>query len=70
MERAKMEKQKPLRVLRLAEVREKVGLCTSTIYEMTANDEFPAPRKITGRAVGWLEYEIDEWLMSRPIAAR
>ncbi len=65
-----MQKQKALRVLRLPELREKVGLGTSKIYEMIADGEFPAPRKITGRAVGWLEYEIDEWLLSRPVAAR
>ncbi len=29
---------------------------------------FPRPRRLTGRAVAWLEFEIDEWLLSRPVA--
>ncbi len=59
--------QKTLKMLRLPEVMEKVGLKTSQIYAMMAEGSFPCARQITGRAVGWFEHEIDEWLLARPI---
>jgi len=58
--------QKTLKMLRLPEVMDKVGLKTSTIYDMMAEGTFPRARLITGRAVGWFEHEIDGWLLSRP----
>jgi len=30
-----------------------------------ANNEFPRPISLGGRAVGWLEQDIDEWIVSR-----
>ncbi len=59
--------QKTLKMLRLPEVMDKVGLKTSQIYAMMAEGAFPCARQITGRAVGWFEHEIDEWLLARPI---
>lgn len=59
--------QKSLRVLRLPAVMDKVGLGSSTIYELMDEGSFPNARQITGRAVGWFEHEIDEWLLSRPV---
>ncbi len=59
--------QKTLRMLRLPDVMDKVGLKTSQIYDMMAEGTFPRSRLITGRAVGWFEHEIDEWLLSRPL---
>ncbi len=59
--------QKTLKMLRLPEVMDKVGLKTSQIYAMMAEGSFPCARQITGRAVGWFEHEIDEWLLARPV---
>ncbi len=59
--------QKTLKMLRLPEVMDKVGLKTSQIYAMMAEGTFPRSRLITGRAVGWFEHEIDEWLLARPV---
>ncbi len=59
--------QKTLKMLRLPEVMDKVGLKTSQIYAMMAEGTFPTARQITGRAVGWFEHEIDEWLLARPV---
>ena len=44
-----------------------IGFQTSTIYEMIANRRFPAPFKLTpgGRAAGWFEATIDEWLATQ-----
>lgn len=56
-----------VRVLRMQEVTEKVGLQPSTIYAMVQNGSFPAPFKIApnGRAAGWLLSSVDGWLLSR-----
>jgi len=58
------------RILRMRDLAEKVGLRPSTVYELVAKGRFPAPFKIVqgGRASGWLESEIDEWLNGRAAA--
>lgn len=52
------------RILRMKDLPAKVGFAPSTIYELVAKGEFPRPFKIlpSGRAAGWLESTIDEWL--------
>jgi prophage regulatory protein len=52
-----------VRVIRLNEVKNKVGLSRSTIYRRIANGEFPKQILLGGRASGWIEDEVDEWLM-------
>ncbi|MGM0429781.1 MAG: helix-turn-helix transcriptional regulator [Pseudomonadota bacterium] len=52
-----------MRVIRLNEVKDKVGLSRSTIYRRIANDGFPKPILLGGRASGWIEGEVDQWLM-------
>ena len=51
-------------VLRLPEVKARTGLSRSTIYFRIAQGSFPKPISLGGRAVGWLEAEIQEWLQS------
>ncbi|MNX57238.1 Prophage CP4-57 regulatory protein (AlpA) [compost metagenome] len=41
-------------------------LAGSTIQAMVTRNEFPAPRELSGRRVGWLYTEIVEWATSRP----
>ena len=55
---------KSLRILRMKDLPAKVGFAPSTIYELVAKGEFPRPFKIlpSGRAAGWFESTIDEWL--------
>ncbi|HBP6664557.1 MULTISPECIES: helix-turn-helix transcriptional regulator [Pseudomonadaceae] len=50
------------RLIRRPEVRERVGLSTSTLYEMIAAGDFPAPIPIGRQAVAWLESEVDAWI--------
>ena len=52
------------RLLRLAEVRSRVGLGKTSIYEMVRQGLFPKPIKITPAAVRWSEREIDAWIAS------
>lgn len=56
-----------LRIVRMQEVTEKVALQPSTIYAMVQAGSFPSPFKIApgGRAAGWLQGDIDNWLLAR-----
>jgi prophage regulatory protein len=51
-------------VLRLPTVRVRTGLSRSTIYLRISRSEFPAPVSLGGRAVGWLESDVDAWISS------
>ena len=58
------------RLVRLAEVRTRVGLGASTVYRYVAAGKFPRPVEIGGGRVAWLESEIDTWIASRAQAGR
>jgi len=51
-----------VKVLRLDEVIERVGLRRSSIYSYIKQGRFPVPISLGARAVGWLDHEISEWL--------
>ena len=52
-------------VLRLPLVKARTGLSRSTIYLRIAEGTFPKPVSLGARAVGWLESDIEQWLISR-----
>ena len=54
-----------LSILRRKEVEARTGLSRSTIYLRIQERAFPRPINLGGRAVGWLENEIEEWLEAR-----
>ena len=49
-------------LLRLPTVKAITGLSRSTIYLRISEDRFPKPVSLGGRAVGWIEAEIDDWV--------
>ncbi len=49
-------------ILRLPEVKSRVGLSRSSIYLKISNASFPKPIVLGERAVGWLESDINNWL--------
>ena len=49
-------------ILRLPAVIERTGLSRSTIYLRIAQGCFPKPISLGGRAVGWVQSEINDWL--------
>jgi prophage regulatory protein len=55
------------RILRMPETSHKASLGPSTIYDLVARGIFPKPIKLVpgGRAVGWFEDQIDEYLQQR-----
>jgi prophage regulatory protein len=53
------------KILRLPDVKKTTGLSRSSIYLRIANNEFPKAISLGGRAVGWLNSDIDEWINQR-----
>ena len=53
------------KLLRLADVRNRVPYSRSTIYQLISQGLFPKPISIGARAVAWLESDIDEWIAAR-----
>ncbi|MEH6637671.1 MAG: AlpA family transcriptional regulator [Porticoccaceae bacterium] len=58
------------RILRWPEVHQRVGICRSHAHQLVAQGEFPEPIKLGPRASGWLESEINEWLVRRVAESR
>lgn len=57
-------------ILRLPIVKTRTGLSRSTIYLRVSKKSFPEPVSLGGRAVGWIEDEIEEWLKAQIYASR
>lgn len=57
-------------ILRLPTVKSRTGLSRSTIYLRIAKGEFPRPVSLGGRAVGWLESDIESWLADKIESSR
>lgn len=57
---------KPSRFLCKAEVLDRVGVSNPTIWQWQRDGKFPRSRELGGRAA-WLESEIEEWILSRPV---
>jgi prophage regulatory protein len=55
------EAKRPLRMLRLREVKHLTGLGTSTIYLKMSRGEFPRQVPLGEAAVGWSSREIESW---------
>jgi prophage regulatory protein len=60
----------PMRIVRHRDVRAKLGLSAATLFDLIARGEFPRPFAIVpgGRAVGWLEAEVDAWIRARRVS--
>lgn len=57
------------KIYRRPAVQEMVGLSRSTLYAMIAQGRFPAPVKLSSRAVGWRQSDLTAWLEARETAA-
>ena len=55
-------------LLRMAAVIQATGLGRSTIYKLIAQDKFPLPVQLTGRAVAWRRADLERWSATRPMA--
>ena len=57
-------------ILRLPAVKARTGLSRSTIYLRISEGNFPKPVSLGGRAVGWIDLEIQGWLEKQIEASR
>lgn len=60
---------RPTRLIRLPEVKARVGLSRSSIYLRISESTFPAPVRLGEKSVAWLETDIDRWIQARLSAA-
>lgn len=52
----------------LPETASLLSLGETTLQRMVREKEFPPPRQLSGRRVGWLVREVEEWAESRPVS--
>jgi prophage regulatory protein len=52
-------------LIRLPQVKRLTGLARSSIYRRVQDRSFPAPVNLGGRAVAWVESEVQGWIQSR-----
>ena len=59
------------RILRMRDICQKLGLCPSTVHDLVARGVFIKPFTLIsgGRAVGWLEVDVDQWIFDRKEAS-
>lgn len=57
-------------ILRLPAVKARTGLSRSTIYLRISEGRFPKAISLGGRAVGWIDSEIQDWLERQIEASR
>ena len=56
---------KPGKLIRLPFVEERTGLRKSSVYFGVKAGTFPAPVRLSARAVAWRESDIDRWISER-----
>ena len=55
-----------IKLLRLPQVEEKIGLKRSQIYLLMKEGRFPKPLQLGPRSVAWRLDELDEWIEQLP----
>lgn len=60
-----------MRILRVADVAKKIGGSVAWVWKQSKDDpEFPKPVKVSPNITGWVETELDEFLIRRVAAHR
>ena len=54
-----------MRVLKIKEVLLKTSLGKTAIYALIKTSDFPKPISLGIRSVGWIEEEIDAWILEK-----
>ena len=56
-----------IQIIRHAEVRHKLSVSEAKLFDMIAKGLFPKPFLLIpgGRSVGWLESDVDKWILER-----
>ena len=58
-------KNSELKILRMKDVVEKTGFSKSWIYELIKQGNFPNPKKIGSRTIGFNSADVDAWIIER-----
>ncbi|EWH03227.1 helix-turn-helix transcriptional regulator [Halomonas sp. BC04] len=61
------ESTQPPTLIRRPEVLQRCGISNTTLHRLIHAGTFPRPIRLTanGRAVAWLESEVDTWIQQR-----
>jgi len=54
-----------MKIIRLKEVILLTGLARSTVYKFIKAQGFPKQVSLGGRSVGWIESEIEAWIVEK-----
>ena len=54
-----------MNIMRIDEVVKKIGLSRPTIYRYIAKGVFPKSIPLGYQCVGWLEREVNDWILAR-----
>ncbi len=54
----------PLALLRIKDVKARVAMSKSQIYEMAARGKFPRPHKTSVQCARWLASDIDDFILA------
>jgi prophage regulatory protein len=59
-----------IQIIRHAKVCEKLQISSAKLFDMVAQGQFPKPFQLVpgGRAVGWLECQVNQWVLDRKAA--
>ena len=56
-----------IRILLSPEIEQKTGLSDTTRWRLERRGEFPARVQLSPGRIGWIESQIDEWLLARQV---
>ena len=61
------DQQSPVQIIRHNQVCEKLQISSAKLFDMVAKKQFLQPFTIVpgGRAVGFLESDVDQWILAR-----
>tara|TARA_R110000868_G_scaffold370523_2_gene634010 strand:+ start:16578 stop:16781 length:204 start_codon:yes stop_codon:yes gene_type:complete len=54
-----------MKIIRLKDVMESTGLARATVYKFMAMGTFPESVSLGDRCVGWVESEVQDWILER-----
>jgi prophage regulatory protein len=64
---ANVDSRPRVELLRINAVAARLGLSRSHVWRMVKEGRFPKPRRLSTRAVAWLESEVSAWIGARPV---
>jgi prophage regulatory protein len=71
MDQVKSAARDDVLIVRHKQVRQKLQVSSAKLFDMVARGLFPRPFAIVpgGRAVGWLESDVDAWILDQKLAS-